>query len=81
MLYNFNTHVNSTTQCCCRETYFTLTLAIFTTHYLRTYGIRVTSALLQSCEKEKFLAGYRKSYDVPVLESSNKFKSANMSCM
>ena len=27
--------------------------------------------------KKQFLADYRKSYDVPVLESSNKFKSAN----
>ena len=56
-------------------------LQFFTTHYLGTYGIFVTSALLQSCGKGKFLAGYLESYEVPVLASSNKFKSANMSCM
>ena len=49
------------TRCCCRETYFTLTLAIFTTHYLGTLGICVTSALLQSCGKGKNLVGYLES--------------------
>ena len=34
-----------------------------------------------SCGRGKFLAGYLESYEVPVLESSNKFKSANMTCM
>ena len=81
MLYNITLTPTSHKRCYCRKLNFHSHLQFFHNSLPWNQGIRVTLAHLQSCGKGKNLAGYLESYQVPVHESSNKFKSANMSCM